>query len=736
MRPRTPRSPRVTLVRPAVRVHAPSAAIAVLVAAASCHSDTSSPAPPPPPGISLSVMPPGDNGNAAGGAAGPSGQPAASFPPHFDDQLALYGDLSYAQPHLRDTPCKPPVDATAHQATSDLVCNYYKSAALAPDTVTSTTTVTAPSGGQVTIRRDGWGVPFVSAHSRADAMFGFGYASAQDRLWLYDLLRNLGRGQLSAFLGPAPSFYAVDSGYANVSGYDDSELAQMLDDTQAEFGSLGQLFIQDVDADLAGINAYIDSLSGSNAGQVPPEYTSLKAGQGFPPAHFTRNDILASSVFIQSTFGVGGGAETSNELLLQSLDPSFGAGSTTVGAPACLLWRDLRHADDPDATRTIDQPFSESPAKLDETCPQSLPPGAAIWDVGSLQTFAPFGAAASTSMSLVRSSPRVGVDPIRDVRAALRAAGLALPDHLSNFMAVNAALTRDKRPIAVMGPQTSYFVPQLLWEVALHSDGGTPLDFDARGVVFANLPYISIGRTGTFAWSATSGDSDMVDVRVSAMCNADGSPPSRADANGDGFPDATGYLFDAGDGQGPQCRRFFERTDQWTAPPTLASLAAGGQLAAQIVTRHVMRTHYGPVFATATVQGSPVALSLQRSTFHAEAHSAVPFALVSAGAIHDAKTFQRVFNGNTGTFNWLYVDDKDVGYFHSGLYPLRDPGQSPDLPVWGDGRFEWASGRGLPADFFASHGGTVPYPAQVAPSFQGDPMQGFVDWPSFMPFAQ
>jgi acyl-homoserine lactone acylase PvdQ len=696
----------------------------------------------------LNVMPPGANGNAAGGSGIPGPvTPSTKYPPHFNDQLALYGDLSYAQPKLTTTPCNPPQDSSKHQAASNLACNYFKNEGLVPDKVVSTETITAPSKGKVTIERDAWGVPFVSAATRVDAMYGFGYASAEDRLWLYDLLRNLGRGRLSSFLGPASGFYSYDTNLATVAGYGEDELTEMVSALPTRLGKLGTLIVSDLDADVAGINAYVDSLSGPNAAKKPPEYATLKGG-GFPPPHFTANDIVASAVLIQSIFADGGGSEPTNELLLQALDSQLGPAATSVPAAACALWRDLRHADDPDATRTIAGTFHQSPATLDESCPHTLRPGAAIWDPGTYQPrsslitgTAPATTSASVGASRVladvqRFSP--SLDPVRGAKAALRSVGLEVPDNLSNFIAVTANQTRDGHPIAVMGPQTSYYTPQLLWEVAIHSGGGTPQDFDGRGIVFANLPYIEIGRGIGYAWSATSGDSDLTDVRVSKMCNVDGSQPSLMDANGDGFPDADGYLFDAGDGQGPTCRRFYERTDQWTATPTLASVGSGGSSSAQTVTRHIMRTHYGPVSATATVNGAPVAISVQRSTFAAELDTAIPFALVSAHTVHDATSFQKLFNGCTGTFNWLYVDGKDVGYLHAGLYPVRDPGHDPDLPVWGDGRFEWASDHTFPKGYFANAGGSVPYPVRVTPvmSPASDPLSGNVEWQGFMPLAQ
>jgi acyl-homoserine lactone acylase PvdQ len=694
----------------------------------------------------LNVLPPGSNGNSAGGTGFPgSVTPTTKYPPHFQDQLGLYGDLSYSQPNLTTTPCNPPQDSSQHQAASALACNYFKNEGLTPDKVVSTETLTAPSGGKVTLQRDGWGVPFVSAATRADAMYGFGYASGEDRLWLYDLLRNMGRGRLSSFLGPASAFYSYDTNLATVAGYSDDELAQMVSSLPTRLGQLGTLIATDLDGDVAGINAFIDSLSGANAAKKPPEYATLKGG-GFPPPHFTPADVVASAVLIQSIFAEGGGNEPMNELLLQELDPQFGPASTNVPVAACALWRDLRHADDPDAARTIAAAFHQSPAKLDESCPHTLLAGAAIWDPGSFQTRSALGSvAAPTTTSLEVSASRVAevhrvaaaLDPSKGAKAALRAAGFEMPDNLSNFIAVTADQTKSGHPIAVMGPQTSYYVPQLLWEVAMHSSGGTPQDFDGRGIVFANLPYIEIGRGLGYAWSATSGDSDLTDVRVSKMCNVDGSPASLKDENGDGFPDASGYLFDAGDGQGPVCRLFYERTDTWTATPTLASIGSGGSKGPETVTRNIMRTHYGPVSATATVNGAPVAISIQRSTFNAELDTAVPFALASTHVVHDAPSFQRLFNACTGTFNWLYVDGKDVGYLHAGLYPLRHAAHDPDLPVWGDGRFEWASDQAFPKGYFSA-GGSTPYPVRVTPvvAAQSDPLDGDIEWQNFMPLAQ
>src|SRR5258708_7958298 len=54
----------------------------------------------------------------------------------------------------------------------------------------------------VTIQRDDWGIPHVFAESDEDLFFGFGYSTAQDRLFQLDYLRRRALGQLAQVLGP------------------------------------------------------------------------------------------------------------------------------------------------------------------------------------------------------------------------------------------------------------------------------------------------------------------------------------------------------------------------------------------------------------------------------------------------------------------------------------------------------------------------------------------------------
>ena len=238
--------------------------------------------------IFLSIVPPGSNGNSVGGIGSPvPGAPVVSYPKNFRDQLDMYGNLAYAKTPLKAEVCAPPRNIAQHAKQSDQACNYFKHADLtisAADAVASRT-LTAPGGKSVTIHRDGWGVPYVEGEDRSAAEYGLGFAAAQDRLWLFDLLRNVGRGRASQFLGPAGTTYDLDNEFGVPAGYSEQELTDMANNTVAKLGALGPIFLNDTQMFVAGMNAYVSHLLGPGALEIPLEYTTLAAGNipKFPP---------------------------------------------------------------------------------------------------------------------------------------------------------------------------------------------------------------------------------------------------------------------------------------------------------------------------------------------------------------------------------------------------------------------------------------------------------------------
>src|SRR5207248_5117032 len=54
----------------------------------------------------------------------------------------------------------------------------------------------------VEIVRDRDAIPHIFASAKSDALFGLGYAHAQDRLWQMEFQRRIGFGRLSEIFGP------------------------------------------------------------------------------------------------------------------------------------------------------------------------------------------------------------------------------------------------------------------------------------------------------------------------------------------------------------------------------------------------------------------------------------------------------------------------------------------------------------------------------------------------------
>ncbi|NED82808.1 penicillin acylase family protein, partial [Streptomyces sp. SID11233] len=107
-------------------------------------------------------------------------------PKHAEDQLATYDSLSSGYPSLTDAQ----------------LGNFFDDASFGVSKA-DTESVTSPRD-DVTITRDKkYGIPHIKGTTRYGTEFGAGYAAGQDRLWLIDLFRHIGRGELTSFAGGA-----------------------------------------------------------------------------------------------------------------------------------------------------------------------------------------------------------------------------------------------------------------------------------------------------------------------------------------------------------------------------------------------------------------------------------------------------------------------------------------------------------------------------------------------------
>ncbi|MGO4430830.1 penicillin acylase family protein, partial [Streptomyces sp. MCAF7] len=82
----------------------------------------------------------------------------------------------------------------------------------------------------VTITRDKkTGVPHIQGTTREGTEFGAGYAAGQDRLWLMDLFRHVGRGELTSFAGGAEANQGLEQSFFGQAPYKEEDYQAQID---------------------------------------------------------------------------------------------------------------------------------------------------------------------------------------------------------------------------------------------------------------------------------------------------------------------------------------------------------------------------------------------------------------------------------------------------------------------------------------------------------------------------
>ncbi len=223
--------------------------------------------------------------------------------------------------------------------------------------------------------------------------------------------------------------------------------------------------------------------------------------------------------------------------------------------------------------------------------------------------------------------------------------------HASNALLASGKRSATHHPIMVAGPQIGYSYPGLTLEMELEGPG-----ISQRGAMSAPFPgYVFIGRNEDSAWSLTSAGLDQIDTYVETLC---GRSIHR-------------YLFNG------KCRamQFFN----------------AGALTTKAGTHEVTfyRTVHGAVIGYAHVHGRLVALSRRRASYGKDVLDLLFYHDLTDGLVHNVHQFFRAANQTPQTFNSLYVDDKDIGVFTSGLIPIRPSNVDPAMPINGRGKEEW-----------------------------------------------
>jgi len=492
---------------------------------------------------------------------------------------------------------------------------------------------TGPATAGFTITRSAYGVPTITAGSRAGMWFGAGWAQAQDRMVQLELTRRAVEGTLSAIFGP--SELGQDE-TARTFFYTPAELT-------AQYNSLPAVTRTAIAQFTAGINAYETSAyasAASEAQQVPYEFFALGNLLGltgpYQPAPWQPEDTVAIGNYLAREFGGGGGSELQNLQFLQYLENELTKDrAKSPFSKAAAIFNDARWIDDRTAPTTVPgralhAPAGASPARA---------------DAGLLHAAASLPAIGRAA--LARAAAKLSAD-----RATILKTGISLrvlSHGGSNAVAVAPRRSADHHALLWGAPQEGFGTPSVDGEEYLHAPG-----YDAGGMYITGEPFILIGRNANIAWTTTS--EELVDQRIYIEHNVNfaATPPT--------------YEFDG-------------KQVPMTAIPETIDVAGGSP-----VSFTVLRTIDGPVVEADPADG--LAISVRFASWNRETGSLTGFSQL--GGDTGLAQFRHSMSLVTTLHNFLYADQKgNIAYFGDGLVPIEPKGVDPRLPGAGDGTQQW-----------------------------------------------
>ncbi|HKW63794.1 MAG TPA: penicillin acylase family protein [Candidatus Acidoferrum sp.] len=325
---------------------------------------------------------------------------------------------------------------------------------------------------QVTVDRDGWGVPHIRAASVEDAAEAQGYVMAQDRLWQLDLLRRVARGQLSEILGERTLQFDRDFRMLGLGRVADREATTLEPEPK-----------KILEAYARGVNEFI----AQHKGNLPLEFSLL----GYKPQPWKPADTLAISGYMYRTLAdtrereinrakvtARAGADRAKDLFsIESPLDHFVVGDPNV--PNDGSQRTATDPDDDDDDIQPDTVFKADLAKPNADASQNSAP-----DLTSelAQSVVKFLAASSN-----------------EIRAGLG----------SNNWVVSGAHTATGKPLLANDTHLELMMPSIWYEVHVTAPG-----WNVKGFTLPGSPMAIIGHNDRIAWGFTNNGADVLDLYI------------------------------------------------------------------------------------------------------------------------------------------------------------------------------------------------------------------------------
>ena len=326
--------------------------------------------------------------------------------------------------------------------------------------------------GEVTVDRDGWGIPHIRASSTEDMVEAQGYVMAQDRLWQMDLLRRAARGQLAEILGPV--VIPIDKDFRGL-GF--SRAAER--DAAALTGEPRLL----LDAYARGVNKFIEQ----HQNHLPLEFSLLK----YKPQPWTPADSFAITAYMYQTLTDTWEDEINRAKVTERVgedrakdlfSPDAAMDRFVVGDPNDKKDGSQRaHSGDDEDDDDDMQPDDVLKASNRDALPAqaSLAPGSSSMLWPEVRDFL-----AGTN---------------REIRHGLG----------SNNWVVSGSHTATGKPLLANDTHLELSVPSIWYEVHL-----TAPDWNVAGFTLPGAPLVVIGHNDQIAWGFTNNGADVQDLYI------------------------------------------------------------------------------------------------------------------------------------------------------------------------------------------------------------------------------
>jgi penicillin amidase len=308
----------------------------------------------------------------------------------------------------------------------------------------------------VSVRRDGHGVPHISAASLDDLFEAQGYVTAQDRLWQMDAARRNASGNLAELLG---------SGFVE---HDRTQrLLQMRATADRIAGSLTERDRRIYESYARGVNAFI----AHNEGHLPAEFRLLR----YKPAPWKPADSVLIALSMVQILDQHFDDKLSREAIEKKIGPTIAADLYPTGS-----WRDH-------------------------------PPTAPIPDLTAPQPDIP-DVPLDESQSSLRDlmTLRRNVDPV----AASGRTDCAQCAPGSNEWVVSGAHAASGKPMLSNDMHLGHGIPGIWYEVDLRAGTLGAGSFHVAGVSIPGAPMVVAGHNEHIAWGFTSLYGDTQDIYV------------------------------------------------------------------------------------------------------------------------------------------------------------------------------------------------------------------------------